>query len=356
MNILILTGRFGMGHNSAAAAVKEHLLIENPLNKVTIIDFFDYMYPKLNRTIYAGFDFLVGKCHHLYNMLNDAAAKHTGIPLEKTIIKKIDTLLSDTQADMIISVLPICSQYISAYKKMFGNRIVLSTCITDIDVHKEWLASENDLYFVGAESTRDYLISCGVDENKVVISGIPVRAVFKGRQKVHNTKKEILIMGGGLGLIPHIDRFLAELERNEDINITIITGHNKKLYNKLSHKHGSLNIIRYTNEVAAYLSKADLIITKAGGITLFESIHSQTPMFVINPFLSQEIGNAKYIVENNIGKVIWDHKADIAAAIIELISDNESLCNMRRNMQMIQEQLNTVSFICPASGKDTLVC
>ena len=53
MNILILTGRFGFGHYSAATSIKEHILKENPNYNVEILDFIDYMFPFLNKIIYA---------------------------------------------------------------------------------------------------------------------------------------------------------------------------------------------------------------------------------------------------------------------------------------------------------------
>lgn len=36
------------------------------------------------------------------------------------------------------------------------------------------------------------------------------------------------------------------------------------------------------------MKRAELIVTKLGGITLFEAINSKTPIYVLCPFLSQE--------------------------------------------------------------------
>ena len=71
MNILILTGRFGMGHYSAAEAIKQELLLTNADENVTIIDIMDYIAPALGDFIYKDFNFLVSKCSKLYNFLNE---------------------------------------------------------------------------------------------------------------------------------------------------------------------------------------------------------------------------------------------------------------------------------------------
>ncbi len=79
MNILILTGNFGFGHNSAAKAIKEKLLLENPDYNVEIIDFIEYLFPTLNKFIYGGFNFLVDKCQALYNFFNKISSKKHNI-------------------------------------------------------------------------------------------------------------------------------------------------------------------------------------------------------------------------------------------------------------------------------------
>ena len=80
-----------------------------------------------------------------------------------------------------------------------------------------------------------------------------------------------------------------------------------------------LQLFGYTNEVYKYIEKAELIITKPGGITLFEAIYSKTPIFVLRPFLSQEIGNAKFIEKNEIGTVVWDKSENTTQDILNLL-------------------------------------
>lgn len=336
MNILILTGKFGYGHNSAALSIKEKLEIENPNCNITIVDFMDYMFPKISKVIYKAFAFLVNRCSGVYNILNHIASKKSNVPLKKVIVKRIDNLLFDNNTDLIISVLPICSQYINAYKKITKNKIKLYTVITDIYVHNEWIAEETDKYFVPALETKIELINKNVDKDKIVISGIPVKESFNKQEKIINNKKKLLIMGGGLGLIPQIDSFLKELDRNNNISVTVITGSNTKLYNKINKKFDNIKVLGFTNEVAKYMNEADLIITKAGGITLFESINSLTPMFVIKPFLMQEIGNANYIIDHNIGEVIWENKDNAYNKIISLVNNQERLEEMHTNMKQIK--------------------
>lgn len=154
MNIIILTGRFGMGHVKAAEAIKEQILTEKPDSSVEIIDFMDHMFPAVSKYIYKGFNFLVGSCSGLYNTINKAAGSSHAVPLKVTMTHKIDRLMADYRPDCIVVAFPVCSQYISAYKQIRRCRVPLYTYITDITAHAEWIAPATDRYFVGDVTTK----------------------------------------------------------------------------------------------------------------------------------------------------------------------------------------------------------
>lgn len=246
MNILILTGKFGMGHVKCAEAICK------------------------------GFSLLVTKLPGMYNHLNHAAGKHAGVPMKKTIAAKLDRLMAQTKPDLIISNLPVCSKYISAYKELRVCTQPLFTYITDITVHEEWIADKTDLYFVGDETTKNALVSKGVSAKKIIVSGIPVSRVFKsetcsagymqnhgiGTEKSESEKVQLLIMGGGLGLIPGGDRLLKILNNEDKLGVTLIAGKNYHLEKRARKKYENIDVIGYTDKVAHYMAKADLIITK----------------------------------------------------------------------------------------------
>ena len=339
MNILILTGRFGMGHIKAAEAIEEQILTENPNAEVTTIDFIDYMFPAISKSIYKGFNFMVSRCAGIYNAVNKAAGKNSGVPLKLTFTRKIDKLIEMYQADAIVVAFPVCSQYISSYKRMRRCRIPLYTYITDITAHEEWIAPETDKYFVGDVTTKNALLSKGISADKIAVTGIPVRQCFYQEYAEKNTsRKEILIMGGGL--VPSSENFLQKLSARRDVKVTVITGKNEKLRRSLEKKFPGVEVIGYTDEVNRYMQRADLIVTKAGGITTFEAIAAKTPLYIIKPFLEQEFGNAKYIEDHNIGRVLWDTAADEAADILKLIENKGLLDTMRKNMKAITESFD----------------
>ena len=357
MNILILTGRFGMGHIKAAEAIREDLLDTSNDAKVSIVDFMDYMFPDVSHLVYRGFNFVVSRCSGVYNYFNKAAGKFGDVPLKRTLSKKIDTLIETYHADIIIAALPICGQYISTYKQMGRCDLPLYTYVTDITAHEEWIADGTDLYFVGDVSTKNALISKGVSAHKIMVTGIPVKKAFKaagnskeitkvlsGSTKTHKQqKKQVLIMGGGLGLLPGGNRILEIANKNTDFVTTLIAGKNSKLEKEAREKYQNIRVIGFTNKVHLFMKQADLIITKPGGITTFEAIAAHTPLYVIKPFLEQEKGNAQYIESHNIGRVIWGHDIDIEQDFLNLSHNDSLLSMMKQNMAEMQNAFSPVN-------------
>lgn len=336
-----------MGHLSAATAIQEEIVVKNPQAQVEVIDFIEYLFPAYSNAIYSNFNFLVRHCSFIYNCLNKVAGRYSGTPLKTVALNNIKRLLAQHKADLIISTLPICSQYISAFKETTKCAIPLYTYITDISIQEEWISKNTDLYFVGAQATKNSLVSKGVDSDKIIVSGIPVKQKFlniKKQQVLDNSsRQELLIMGGGLGLIPFSDTFLETLATNKQIHVTVITGKNQKLKQHLTSSYPSFQVIGYTTDVHEYMKKADLIVTKSGGITTFEAINVGTPLYVLKPFLCQEIGNAEYIEQQNIGRVRWTNETSMSEDLQSLLQNPYLLQTMRNNMRSIRESWTTPS-------------
>ena len=343
-----------MEHVKCAEAITEEIYASQPDASVTTVDVMDYLFPHLSKAIYKGFSLLVTKLPGMYNHLNRAAGKHAGVPMKKTIAAKLDRLIAETQPDLIISNLPVCSKYISAYKELRVCTVPLFTYITDITVHDEWIADKTDLYFVGDESTGNVLISKGVSAEKIVVSGIPVKRVFKSafkdgtlkdQEKADtgtHTKKRLLIMGGGLGLVPGGSRLLKRLNEETCFEVTLIAGKNRSLEKRARRKYKNINVVGFTDKIADYMAAADLVLTKPGGITTFEAIASRTPMYIADPFLEQEMGNARFIESKNIGRVVWSRDCDVASDIINFLKDTALIDTMKENMAKLCQ-----SFSCP---------
>jgi UDP-N-acetylglucosamine:LPS N-acetylglucosamine transferase len=347
MNFLVLTAKFGLGHYKVAEAIKENIERNDSSANVTIVDFMSFLMPKLSPYVYKCYDKLVFKNARLYNAIGKTSNRVNKLPLKYVVSARINKLITENNANAVIVAFPLCSQYISAYKEMTENKIPFYTCVTDIPVHNEWLADDTRLYFVACEETKKALVAKGIDPNIIRITGVPVRQEFKSADHVVTTgkTKKLLVMGGGLGLLPGSNMLLERLASLPNVEVTVIAGKNKELQEEISGKFPSFNTIGYTDEISKYMNEADAVITKPGGVTLFEAINTCTPLYVVKPFLLQEFGNAEYIVRHNIGKVLWAEENATADDITDFLQDDEKLNAMKKNMSSIAKAGNRCDII-----------
>ena len=88
------------------------------------------------------------------------------------------------------------------------------------------------------------------------------------------------------------------------------------------------------------MQQADLIISKPGGITIFEAIHSELPMLIIEPFLQQEMKNANFINYHQLGRIISKQQLINIHYLSQILNDETNLYEMRQNMKSLKQQLN----------------
>lgn len=343
MNVLILTGRFGMGHVKCAQAIKEHIDRDYPDAKVDIVDFVDFCFPKTSKMIYKGFEIAVFKFSYAYNRMGAFTNKLNCVPFKRALYKRLDKMLDTYEPDLIIADLPMCVQYYASYKKAKNVKIPFYVYITDITIHSDWISKAVDKYFVGAKCCAVELVKRGISRYKIHISGIPVSNEFDKTAGEPSSFSKVLIMGGGLGLIPCQDRILSALNDCDTIETTVICGKNEKLRNEIIKKYPSINAIGFTNKVPLYLSLADVIITKPGGITTFEAIKAQTPMYIIEPTLKQELGNSNFIKRKELGRVIKSESDFSEEDLLSFINDKEEIQKIKERMEALSESFESVN-------------
>jgi UDP-N-acetylglucosamine:LPS N-acetylglucosamine transferase len=320
-DILILTAKFGNGHIVVSHTIKEYINMKDPNIKCNIVDLYEIINPHSYKRIYKGYELLVKNGYKLYNMYYNRK-NHSQRLLKmdtasKTSLIRFGDYISDVNPSMIISTFPICTGYASKYKSTYKSNVPLITCITDVVDSNEWIYEKNNLYFVATEEIQSKLIDKGICKNRIAITGIPIRKRFindmnkdKLRLEYGFNKKDfiILMMGGGLGILPDEFEFYNCMNEYDNVKIVVVTGNNKSLYNRLCKVQKKINcvkLVQYTENIPELMNISDLLISKAGGITLFEAIASKLPLIVYKPLLGQEKENCRFVQNESIGYIAY---------------------------------------------------
>lgn len=335
MRVLILSSKFGMGHLAASGAIREKICGVYPEAAVKEVDLFEYIIPIFSDIIYKAFGSIALSHHNIYNKLVKLG-NHDLEPFIDFFVYRFAKLVESFKPDLIISTWPLGAKYVGIYKKLKRNTVPYITCITDITSNKAWLSDETDAYMVGDFGLRDDLIALGIAEERIFVTGIPVKKTFTPPESLKSRNK-ILLMAGGLGIMDKNDPLIDALANSSySKDLVIITGKNQDLFKGLKETYPWITVLGYTDDVAGYMKEAKLIVTKAGGVTIFEAITTLTPIFITDPFLAQEKENAAFIERNGFG-LISDE--DGAGALMKLIEDEGRLADMKRAMSRFVERL-----------------
>ena len=113
MNILILTGKFGMGHFSASQSLAQQLRGAFPGAEVGVEDLVAYAMPGLSEAMYKSFHLLVTYGSGIFNTfykLTENAKPDVRPPLEGVFLDKLEELLEARHPDAVIATHPLCAQ------------------------------------------------------------------------------------------------------------------------------------------------------------------------------------------------------------------------------------------------------
>ena len=333
--ILILTAGFGEGHNSAARGIRDGLIaVSGGTAEVALHDIFAENYGWVNDWARRGYLTLInrapGTWGRFYRWLDgrqEFAPQIARLPMVKG---RLSQLLVRFRPTTVVSVFP-------AYPYLFET--VLDgppatfrkvVCITDsITVNAIWYRCASDLFLVPNQQTAAVLARAGLPDEKVRVTGFPVTPKFAElgelrRPLSSGCERGILYMinaGGraapevirGLIRLPHV-RLTVTVGRDERLR-RIVEGVNAQATRKFE-------IIGWSDQLPRLMLESHLLISKAGGATVQETIAAKCPMIISQVVPGQEEGNARLIEETGSGTVATS--ADTITAAAERAFENEA--------------------------------
>ncbi|MFC3883971.1 diglucosyl diacylglycerol synthase [Bacillus songklensis] len=349
--ILILTAEYGNGHVQVANVLKEQFNKYN-VSDVIISSIYAESYPTLtpiSETIYLKSFTTVGKpiyslCYHGIEKIYNKKIARWFVNLGR---KRLSYLVETEKPDVIINTFPVLA--VSEFRRQTGMNIPTFNIITDYCLHKTWVSSEIDKYYVATQHVKEAICQLGISPSVVKVSGIPVRAPFEQslspsylfqKYNLNPYKKTILMMAGAFGVLKNLNKICETLLMNNDCQLVIVCGKNKKLKTELevlrTKFKNKLHVYGYVERVDELFRIASFMITKPGGITLTEATAIGVPVILYKPTPGQEKGNAIYFEHQN-GAVVTQRFGDIFKAASHLLNNDHDLERMKRSIHSIHQ-------------------
>lgn len=350
--VLILTASTGEGHNQAARSLEEKYLEEGYLTYK--LDFLKETSKVMNKLVADGYRVLAQNFPGFYGVLYKAVDRKSFNRLTRAgymvIKREMYRRIKDISPDVIIATHPFAVGLIDQLK--VKNRIDCSfiTVVTDFKAHYAYIAPTVDAYITGSEYTKRTLIDRNIPENKIYTYGIPVKKAFQDYTEPKyiiraeaDGRFHVLVMGGSMGskdIAKVVKRLVME---SENYYLDVVCGRNQSLYNSLMKKYSDavdehrLMIHGFTKNIPEMMDKADVIVTKPGGLTTTEALSKKLPMVIPFAIPGQEKENADFLAET--GVAIYVDDIETLPEKLEYLRKNPRVYNnMVYNMEKISDQ------------------
>ncbi|MCY4008716.1 MAG: glycosyltransferase [Anaerolineaceae bacterium] len=314
MRVLIMMSRTGGGHVAAAEALTEALEARFGSEcQVTQLDVFtEYMRYPFNRQpqIYAHWirnaAWLYGLYFSWWNLpLLHRLGAHLLYQPNRSWLRK---LFREQPADLYVSVhAAISGPVLLAAPRGPQRPAFLAVGVDLISAHRTWFDQGLDACVMPTRQAYECGLRYGMQPPQLRHIGLPIRPSFVNALTDRATARTrlgwpqeghlvLLVSGdGGFGPVYRTVRALDEAELG--CQLAVVTGRNRALERKLRAQRwrGPTHICGFVDDMALRMSAADILISKAGSLTIGEACVAGLPMILTRSIPGQERGNTAYI-------------------------------------------------------------
>lgn len=340
---LILTAPYGQGHMQASNALAESF--EQKGYEVITYDMVSEERPFITKVLKKSYQqFYRPGLRKLYGAsfkTTDTLMKYriTGIkrPLLISGDKRALMKLEAFNPDVVIMTYPLQIFYTILMK--WEKQVPVYTVVTDFHTHSFWMHKRvTGYFFAHPEIEVETLKKLPKINGKTHALGIPIRKQFTEKVRTPELKQTIVYNAGAFGVNKNAADTFQFLLQKLPYTIQVICGKNEKMFNELiqlvPQYPNQLEVFGFVDDIASLYNAADIVITKAGGITVSEVAATQVIPLFIEGVPGQEEANIEFFVRHGAGFRIKSPEQS-TRLITSLLSDDEIRHRVQKNLEAI---------------------
>lgn len=339
MKILIISCSTGGGHNACAKYILEELKDNNI--EAEFKDFYDIVNKKakkLSEKLYLstlnGNGKIFKAIYKLGELYSKTKLKSPVYLVNKLYKKNLYNYIIQNKIDLVITTHIFPALTLTAIKKV--PFLLIATDYTACPFMEE----ANPNYYVIQNGIEKDFINKGIDEKKLLKTGIPVSSNFiKNAKNIRynlniDKEKTILIMLGSMGF-GNINKIVNNLLEIDNTKTIIVTGSNKELYNKLKKiKNKKLITLGYVHNMNDLIYSSDIVVSKPGGLSSTEIASINKPLIHAFAIPGIETINTNFFYNHKMS-IKCDNENEIIQNIIKLLNDNKLQKEMIKSQSKI---------------------
>jgi processive 1,2-diacylglycerol beta-glucosyltransferase len=346
--LCILSCKWGDGHQRVGEAIAAAWRAATGGPAVVLDYFAEFVHPLYSTLGTLAYVEAVRLRPALYGMVYEATDRiRQESGLQRTInrvgMTRLDRYLRRARPAVVCCVHCTAAGTMSDLKAAGRTQIPCAAAVTDYDTHAQWIHPHVDRYCVPSESVRRGFIARGIPGERLTVTGLPVARKFRQGFNRSALVREfglrphrpvVLVMAGAyamLGGVLDIVRVLAEDPRAPQT--VVVCGRDDGLVRRVraatEGAEDRFKVFGYVHDVERLMAVSDLLITKAGAVTVSEALVRGLPMLIYRPIPGQEARNTQYLVEH--GAALAPRTPDaLRRRLAVLLTDGAALGAMRR--------------------------
>ena len=329
--VMILTSdKTGNGHRVTANAIEKKLQeMGYDVKKVQIFK----MMGKMGESMENSYIPITTKRPWLWKIAHSFSQGFTNLThwfiyqnFKKAFLKEV----KEYKPDLIISVHCMFTKAVSKLIKKNNLDIPFMVDVVDlVNPPKVWRDKRATTTFVPTERVKQEYIKLGFDENKLVVSGFPVRKdmIIPEKPKQILDKVNILMVNPSINVKKNI-KFMKEVAKIKNSTVKIVCGLDTRLFevlSKVKENDSSLTnveVLGFVTNMNELLADCHILLTKAGPNMLMEGVISASAVVVTGHIPGQEAKNHEFITKNGCG-IQCENPNKIYSAITSIIESGE---------------------------------
>jgi processive 1,2-diacylglycerol beta-glucosyltransferase len=180
--------------------------------------------------------------------------------------------------------------------------------VTDYTAHAVWAEHGVDAFCVGCPLARHELVLHGIRPDLVEMTGIPVRRAFEETQAVLDPRADeplrVLVTSGGFGIGP-IRQIVCSFEGHSNVELTVVCGADEAAVPRVRRTAAAAgvaaHVVGFERDMPSRIAHAHVVVGKAGGLTVSETMTAGRPMVVVGTVPGNETFNEELVVRGGAG-------------------------------------------------------
>jgi UDP-N-acetylglucosamine:LPS N-acetylglucosamine transferase len=225
--------------------------------------------------------------------------------LYAVVRRRLKRLLQEAAPDLVVVTHPLfLAEIIARARAELAADFRLATVVADpMNPHASWASPSADVLFTVSAEAAARILGFGISERRIEPVSFPVDPAFLlppakevARRRIglpNGDSPAVLVAGGGAGSGTMWRSWAHLRSALPNIDIMLAPGGNRRLRRAVQSDPRTF-IVGHRGSMLEAIAAADVVISKAGPSTIFESLAVGVPLVITSEVGRQEEGNATF--------------------------------------------------------------